>query len=242
MLKIAICDDEVLIVKDIEKRLSDICFSKNIEMQIQSFYNGYELENAITGGMRYDIIYMDIRMDEESGITVAENIRKKDENVIFIYVSGYEEYMIDLFHLDVFAFIRKPIDGNRFETLFMDAYEKASSKAVYFSFKYKSDEYKILCKDILYFESKGRILKIFIRSGETLKFNGKLSQIEERLQDSKIPFLRIHQSFLVNYHYIKSRSKTCVKMSDGTQLSISEDRKKAFEEGYGRLLEYEIKV
>ena len=34
------------------------------------------------------------------------------------------------------------------------------------------------------------------------KFYGKLNNIEKQLVDSKIPFLRIHQSYLVNYRFI----------------------------------------
>ena len=34
------------------------------------------------------------------------------------------------------------------------------------------------------------------------KFYGKLNTIEKQLVDSKIPFLRIHQSYLVNYRFI----------------------------------------
>ena len=34
------------------------------------------------------------------------------------------------------------------------------------------------------------------------KFYGKLNNIEKQLEDSKIPVLRIHQSYLVNYRFI----------------------------------------
>ncbi len=45
------------------------------------------------------------------GITAAENIRKVDDNVLLIYVSGYDKYMMELFRLDVFGFIKNPIGG-----------------------------------------------------------------------------------------------------------------------------------
>jgi len=48
-------------------------------------------------------------MENGDGITTAKNIRKTDENVLLIYVSGYDKYIMELFRLDVFAFIKKPI-------------------------------------------------------------------------------------------------------------------------------------
>lgn len=112
----------------------------------------------------------------------------------------------------------------------------------YFTFHYKNEEYKILCKDILYFESRGRKVSVYNRNGEIDSFNGKLSEVETKLLDGKIPFMRIHQSYLVNYHLIKSRTKTEVTLVNETRLPVSEDRQKEFNKQYSRLLGGEIDV
>lgn len=242
MLKVAICDDEMAVVSQIEKLISDICAGEGISVTMHSFYNGSELARQIIEGDRFDIICMDIQMDAGDGITAAENIRKADDEVLLIYISGYEKYMIELFRLDVFAFIRKPIDEERFRRIILSAYERVCNKSVYFTYQYKNEEFRVLCKDILYFESEGRNIKIYTKNGETLKLIGKLNQIEERLQSGKIPFLRIHQSFLVNYQHIKSRSKSFVKIKGDIQLPISEDRRKSFGLSYGKLLEDDANV
>ncbi len=78
--------------------------------------------------------------------------------------------------------------------------------------------------------------------GNTETFNGKLSEVEEKLSEGKVPFLRIHQSYLVNYHLIKSRTKSQVTLVNGMKLTISEDRQKNFSREYARLLEREINV
>ena len=179
-------------------------------------------------------------MKNGDGITTAQNIRKIDENVLLIYVSSYDKYMIELFRLDVFAFIRKPIEHDNFEKIFKDANQKISNKMFYFSFRYRNQEHKIPCIDILYFESNGRKISVHIRNGNIEQYNGKLSDVEAWLDKGKIPFLRIHQSYLVNYHHIKSRSKTEVTITNGMKLPISEDRQKYFGRQYVKLLGGEI--
>lgn len=87
-----------------------------------------------------------------------------------------------------------------------------------------------------------RTINVYSRDNKTEKFNGKLSEVEERLGNGKIPFLRIHQSYLVNYHHIRSRSKTSVTLINGTKLPISEDRQKNFGKQYSRLLGGEVDV
>lgn len=240
MIKIAICDDENIIASQIESLILDVCKREVIPVETDVFYSGETLEKEILEGTRYDLLYLDIQMKEGNGIVTAQNIREIDENVLIIYVSGYDKYMIELFRLDVFAFIRKPIGASSFTKTFLEANKKICRKNFYFTFRYKNQEYKIPCKEILYFESNGRQIRVNLRSGDVEVFNGKLSDIAMQLADGKIPFLRIHQSYLVNYHLIKSRSKTNVTLINGKKLSISEDKKKEFNREYGMLLGGEV--
>ena len=156
MLNIAICDDDDLIAHQIESVLHNIGDEENVKIDTDVFYSGNDLVREISSGKKFDLIYMDIQMENGDGITAAKNIRKKDEDVMIIFISGYDRYVMELFHLDVFSFIRKPIDRDSFVQIFLEANQRICSRNHFFSFKYKSQEYKVLCKEILYFESKAR--------------------------------------------------------------------------------------
>lgn len=242
MLSVAICDDEHLITGQIEEIINKICRRENILAEIDVFFSGELLEQEIGRGKRYDLLYLDIQMENGDGIQTAKNIRRVDENVIIVFVSGYDRYMMELFRLDVFAFVRKPIEAEAFSRIFLEANQKIGRRNFYFSFHYKNEEFKIPCRNILYFESRGRQIKIHSRDGKTEVFNGKLADVERRLAEGKVPFLRIHQSFLVNYHMIKVRNKKEITLITGEKLPISEDRQKQFCHTYGSLLGGEIDV
>ena len=68
------------------------------------------------------------------------------------------------------------------------------------------------------------------------KFYGKLNNIEKQLVDSKIHFMRIHQSYPVNYRFICKISFSHFTLRDGTVLQTSEDRQKKIMEQYNDLL------
>ncbi len=242
MIQIAVCDDENAVINQIESLLVSVCDKEGMRADIDVFYSGSTLEKEVLSGTRYDLIFLDIQMESGDGITAAKNIRKTDENTLLIYVSGYDQYLMELFRLDVFAFVKKPIEAAAFQNLFLEAYQKICSKNFYYSFRYKSEEHKILCRDILYFESSGRQVRIHCHDGSVRVFNGKLSEVEEEVRRGKNPFLRIHQSYLVNYFLIRSRTKKEVVLVNGERLSISEDRQKNFGLEYGKLLRGEIDV
>ena len=97
MIRIAICDDENVFVSQVENILLELCEEESINIDIDVFYSGNALAKEIAEGIRYDIIYLDIQMANGDGISAANKIRNVDENVIFIFVSGYDKYMIELF-------------------------------------------------------------------------------------------------------------------------------------------------
>lgn len=242
MLRVAICDDEPIITSQMEDHVLAMGKRENFAIDTDVFYSGQELSDAVESGNRYDIIFLDIQMDMGDGIAAAKRLRQIDENALLIYVSGYDKYWMDLFRLDVFAFIKKPIDYELLERTLLEAVDKISGRRFYFPYRYKNREYKILCMDILYFESNGRLIRIHTRDGEVENFNGKLSDVEETLRTGKISFLRIHQSYLANYHHIRSRSKSEITLTNGECLPISEDRRKSFGASYSKLLGGEVDV
>lgn len=242
MLRIAICDDENVIVNQIENIITKLYEEERISAEVDAFYSGNTLETEISRGTQYDLIFLDIQMQGGDGITTARNIRKTDENVLLIYVSGHDEYVLELFQFDVFAFIKKPIDEKLLIKTLLQANQKVCSKNFYFIFHYKNQECKIPCKNILYFESRGRQINIHSCNQEVAVFNEKLSDVEKRLAEGKGAFLRIHQSYLVNYHLIKARTKSEVILTNGERLPISEERQKDFSRKYSKLLGDEIDV
>ena len=67
---------------------------------------------------------------------------------------------------------------------------------------------------------------------DTFVAYGKLNDIEESLKQSKVPFLRVHQSYLVNYKHVEGQAYDFVVMDNGKRISISEDRRKLIGEQY----------
>lgn len=137
--------------------------------------------------------------------------------------------------MEPFRFIKKPIDEVIFRNYFNKACERIMQNEACFEYRFNKAFHKVLLKNIIYFESSGRVITIHYRGGQE-KFYEKLNTIEKQLYGGEIPFLRIHQSFLVNYRYIRKISFSSMTLFDGRELQISEDRRKKIRERYIELL------
>ena len=231
-LKIAICDDDRIQASIIEKLIEKIAVTKFINVDISVFFDGMTLKDYYRCHNSFDIVYLDIEMTRMDGIKTAQHIRAINSDVIIIFISGYENYFLQLFEVEPFRFIKKPIDPPKFEEVFCKAYERIMQQPIYFTYKYKKMIHKILLRDILFFESKGRIVNIILNTGDKKEFYGKLDNIEKNLCNTRIPFLRIHQSYYVNFIYIKDMSFSKIVLNNGMILSISEERQKFVRETF----------
>lgn len=231
MLNIAVCDDESQIASMLEDMLEEIAIENNVDIDIDVFSDGNEFLKHMNPDSNYDIAFLDIEMKDLDGISTAKRIRDFDKNMIIIYVTSHENYMKESFSVRPFQFLVKPVSEKQMETCFMAAYEDINSGDFYFRYSYQRMNHKVLIRDILYFESSKRKVFIVTRE-ETFEFYGKLNEIENSLKVCKISFLRVHQSFLVNYKHIKGQSYDFVVMDNGKKISISEDRRKLISEQY----------
>lgn len=231
MLSIAICDDDIPTTGRMETLLQQIAKRNFVDVELEVFLDGSELVDAVTNGENFDVIYLDIEMRKEDGISAAKRIREHDKNVRIIYVTSHDSYMKDSFSVRPFQFLVKPVEERDFEQCFNAVYEDICMEDFYFRFSYQRVNYKVPIKDILYFKSDKRKVEIVTEKDIYFTYK-KLNEIEESLKVSKSQFLRVHQSFLVNYKHIEGQSYDFILMDNGKRISISEDRRKMISEKY----------
>ncbi len=233
MLRTAICDDDLVFSCRLEEMLSEAVSDMGMQAEIETFGDGSTLLEAFSIKNRYDIIFMDIEMEKMDGISTARRIRQMDRNVLLIYITCYEQRFRELFEVEAFRFLSKPVNQKILYRYLQEAYERINEKNELFQYTYRKETHKVAVSDIVYFESRYRVLHIFLKDGTEDIFYGRLGQIEDFFRQRHIRFIRPHQSYLVNYDYIKTSgvSSVVINTVNGEKaLPISNDRKKTMRE------------
>lgn len=200
-MNIAICDDEenirIYIRKLIQKQ-EPFC-------KITEFSSGKELLEFQdeTNAEEIDILFLDISMGDEDGMTVAKQIRSQME-------SNFEQ---------VFAqTIRE------YQYLMAKKKEKPKEVLVRNGNRTRS----VSADDIYYIESSNRKVTLYLRH-EKIEYYDKISSLESEL---KPDFFRIHKGYLVNIKYVERYDRTEVKMRNGDSLLISKYKYQDFVKRY----------
>lgn len=116
-------------------------------------------------------------------------------------------------------------------------YSIYNEKPLIFSFSSKRCLYKLPCEDIQYFESSNRIIYLHT-SNCSYEFYGKLNDLEEMMSGTGQHYIRIHQSYLVNFKYIRSLKNSEVILVNGETLPISPNRHKQVRQEFRKLAQY----
>ena len=227
-MRIAICDDDISFTSKLEDIISRECAKNGKKTEIDVFFDGETLVKSIENGHRYSMIFLDIEMKRMNGIAAARRIRQLDRYTLIIYISSYDDYLKELFEVEPFRFISKPIQLEQLQRYCAEAIKKIEGLNNLFVYNYNKEEYSVPIKEIVYFESNKRLIDIHMNDGTVRSFYGKLNNIEKEIQKMNKHFIRIHQSFLVNYSYIKSMTYSEVALEYNDEeyvLRISEDRR-----------------
>ena len=87
-------------------------------MQVDVFFKPKTLlktmSNSRTG---YQIIFLDIEMQEMNGIEVARRLRELEKDFLLVFITGYDNYMLESFEVLPFRYVLKPIDSEKLEPI-----------------------------------------------------------------------------------------------------------------------------
>ncbi|MGL4738458.1 MAG: LytR/AlgR family response regulator transcription factor [Cellulosilyticaceae bacterium] len=203
MIHFVICEDEVAQRELLRDYIQKMMLAREEGSKILAYESGEQLLNHYPS--QADVIFLDIQMGQMSGIETAKAIRKFDEEVALIFVTGDPGFMQKGYEVDARRYLLKPISYEEFEKQVTPCIQKISEKrSHYIWIKSEYNDYKILVSQIKYAEKVGRklILHTESRIYETCM---SMKELEERLGEDY--FMRCHKSFFVNLMKVEGIEK-----------------------------------
>jgi len=175
-----------------------------------------------------DLLLIDINMPDVTGLQFVEDL--PEERPMVIFVTAYKEHAHEGFNLDVVDYLVKPVSPERFKKALskaadlLDLHRKAEAATPpaddFFFVHSEYQQVKIMVNDILYVESMGDYVKIFLSSQpKPILTLGSLKNFQKRLHSKG--FRRIHRSFLINLTKVEAMQKSRVQMA-GNWLPVGE--------------------
>jgi len=188
-----------------------------------AFDNGFEAMQFLKE-QKVDLVFLDIKMDELTGIQLLESLERRP---FVIITTAYSEYALKGYELNVSDYLLKPFGLERFIQAVEKVAERLTELPVERDFIFVKSDYrleKILLADVLFVEGMRDYRCIHTSAKRTLS-PITFQELEAELPAARL--CRVHKSFMVALDKIDSVERNRIRIKD-TYIPISDTYKDKF--------------
>lgn len=226
MIRVAVCDDEAAFVARVEELARRFFQGQGVEAEICCFTS--PLAFLDSGLEDYQLVLLDVSMEELDGIRAARALRERNEGAVLVFLSAYVDYAIMGYSVRAFSYLLKEELDGTFDTTMGEALRELRHRRSTVTVTIQNRPVTLELAGVVYLESRGHLLCAHLAAGGELEFYGRLQDWEEKLAGEG--FLRIQKSILVNMDLCKKISNYQAYMAGGERLPCSR-------QNYTRLVE-----
>lgn len=219
MLRIGACNDTTGQLKDVAEACRKWTDRSSYALEFFRFHNIDELLFEREAHGHFDIVFIGTFSEAERVAESAVRLIGEDRYTVIVLMLCKTQLPGVLPVIHSFFFLYKPICKDAVES-FLDSYIREYPRRK-FVYRRGTFFHAVPSRDILYFVHDRRVVRMIRSDGGSDDFYMKLDLVEELLRDSVVPFLRIHESYLINYLRINSIGNDRVIMENGELLTIS---------------------
>lgn len=214
---IGICDDENIIRDKIEK----ICINETKkyceDVVIQKYSDGREVLEK-----DFDILILDIEMEDVDGIVVKNYFQKRKKDTIIIFVTSHNEMMSQAFGVNVMGFVAKSYLDNQLQVMLDGAMKRVMNTV--------SIE-GVDSRKVCYIQAEHVYNILHLENETEVSVRCSSADLEKMLE--VVGFIRVHRTYIINMAYVDHiKDKTVVV--NKKEIPVSARLKSKLKKEYSR--------
>ena len=216
-LRIAVVDDMEKDRVQIADMVKCILCNEKISPSIDSYADGKSLLDDLRSGKKYDLLLLDVFMDDMDGMALAKALRNQGDHTMIVFISISQEMARRGYQVEAARYLVKPLDREELKEAVTYCYEKWQVKKEILLPTDKG-QYRTSFPNIQFVEAFDRGTR-FVLTDDTVETKLKFSEVEAMLPKST--FILCHRAYIVNLALTKHISQYEFVMKNGAVIPIS---------------------
>ena len=220
MILIPVCDDDK---KDLDKSatlLSEYATARNTRFSVEQFENPSDFLDKLDKGEKYDIYLLDIYMPGLTGVSIATELRRRNDESPVIFLTSSRDHAVEAFGVGATHYLLKPYTKDDFFAAMDKAmHSTLQGKPKTVLMKTVNGYHNISISKIIYCESANHNQTIcFVDEQPT---SVRISQAE--LWEKLSPFGQFYlcgKTYIINLEQIEKILSDTVEMTTGNCLAV----------------------
>lgn len=213
--KIAICDDSDADRKYVLNMVERWAESGGHAIHTDVFSSAENFLFHYAEESDYDILLLDIEMGTMDGVTMAKKLRKDNDTIQIVFITGYSDYISEGYEVAALHYLMKPVREEKLCSVLERAIEKLAKNEKILNFETGGEMMRVPIYQIRYADVAGNYVTIHASSDITVKMT--LGELEKQFDER---FYRAGRSVIINLTQIGRVTKTEIKLNDGTVIAL----------------------
>ena len=212
---IAVCDDNPTDSAYVRSLLDFWAKERKISIQAETFPSSEAFLFRYAEDKTFDFLLLDIEMGSMDGVTLAKRVRREDQALQIIFITGYSDYLADGYDVSALHYLLKPVNQEKLSSVLDKGIEKLRQRGRFLNLELSGALVRIPLCEIRYLEVRQNYVTVHGKKDYTMK--RPLRDFEKELDTS---FHRVGRSIIVNLSFIRRVTKTEIHLLEGTVLSL----------------------
>lgn len=216
-MNIVVCDDE-------QAQLNFLCAcvknwgeKRKIDCNVSAFQSANALWMEYESE-RYDLALLDIQMPGQSGMELAAELRRRNDDIGIIFITGIADQMAQGYDVDAIHYLLKPVAESKLFEVLDRALARVGTQEKKLLFKGKGDETVAVPEhEVEYLEARSHDTVLACRDGD-YQLPVSFGEAAAKLPDC---FIKCHRSYMVNLRTIQRIAKYEITLDSGRVIPVS---------------------
>lgn len=214
-VRIAICDDSAADAAYVGALLDQWAAQRGLAVQAERFESAQAFLFHYEEQKDYDVLLLDIEMPGMDGVSMARAIRRENEAVQIVFITGYSDYIAEGYDVAALHYLMKPVKTDKLFAVLDRAMEKCRRNERCLLLEMPGEMVRLPLYQIRYLEVRQNYVTIHAKADYTVK--RPLAEFERELDEG---FCRVGRAMIVNLRCVRRVTRTEVYLDDGAALPL----------------------
>lgn len=211
----ALCDDDPAARALLADATRQWAQARHIDLALTEFPSAESFLFVWAEKKDFDLLLLDIEMGEINGVELARQVRREDQAIQILFVTGYSDYIAEGYDVSALHYLMKPIQQEKLFSVLDRALKLRQRSQRSLTLELPGETVRLPLYTIRYLDVHQNYVTVHADQDYTLKRS--LNTFEQELGEG---FFRAGRGLLLQLNYVKKVTRTEVTLTDGTILPL----------------------
>ena len=211
----AVCDDRPEDSRLVARLASRWARQAGAEAEIESFPSAEAFLFRYEEKKDFDVLLLDIEMTGMDGVELAKTVRRDNEAVQIVFITGYSDYIAQGYEVSALHYLMKPVNEEKFNQVLTRAVSRLARNEPFLTLELPGETVRVPLPEIRYLDVQQNYVTVHAGRDYTLK--RPLAEFEAALDRR---FFRAGRSCIVNLTCIRRGTRAEAELTTGERIPL----------------------